>query len=263
LYGQRASETENLFNDILVPISGLEIGWIALDQALTVATREGGRILGLHIYADEAEPDEVRNREIEAGFYWRCGEREVDSKMVFTSGPIAKSICERARWVDIVVVKLQYPPGSTALARYSSGIARMIRGCTRPLLVVAGDSPTLNKPLILWEGRKRSRLTAMIAAYISGKWDLPLVVLANDGENNKKRTKLKKLRRYLSQYDLDVTYVRGAIDNSDEILRIARDHECDWIISAAYGSGALKEIVFGELLDELLGLSNIPILICR
>lgn len=263
LYGQKTSAAENLFNDILVPISGLEIGWIALDQALTVAARESGRILGLHIHANEDEPDEARNREIEAGFYWRCGERQVDGKMVFTSGPIARSICARARWVDIVVVKLQYPPGSSALARYSSGITRMIRGCTRPLLVVAGDSPTLNKPMILWEGGKRSRLPAMIAAYVSGKWDLPLVVLANDGENNKKRTKLKKLRRYLSQYDLNVTYVRGAIDKSDEILKIAHERECDWIITAGYGSGALKEIVFGELLDELLGLSNIPILICR
>jgi nucleotide-binding universal stress UspA family protein len=252
-----------LFNDILVPISGLEIGWIALDLALTVAAREGGRILGLHIRAGEDEPDEARYREIEAGFYWRCGELEVESKMVFTSGPIAKSICERARWVDLVAVKLQYPPGSSALARYSSGIARMIRSCTRPLLVVAGDSPSLNKPLILWEGRRRSRLTAMIAAYVSGKWDMPLVVLANDGENNKKRPKLKKLRHYFGQYDLDVIYKRGAVDKPEEILKIARDHECDWIMSAGYGSGALKEIVFGELLDELLGLSNSPILICR
>ncbi|MFN2189935.1 MAG: hypothetical protein ACK2T3_14320 [Candidatus Promineifilaceae bacterium] len=258
-----ASVERPLFMDLLVPVSGMEIGWIALDSALEVAVREGGRILGLHVQIEGAELNEDEIQEIAAGFDWRCGERNIDGKIVFATGAIANEICERSRWVDLVVVKLQYPPGSSALARYSSGIARIIRTCTRPLLVVSGELRSLTKPLLLWEGRKRSGLAAMIAAYVSCKWAKPLVVLANDGKNQMKRTKLKKLRSYLGQYDVESTYTRGPMDDTDSILEIAAREGCDWIITAGYGSGTIRGIIFGELLDELLRKTDLPTMIAR
>ena len=139
----------------------------------------------------------------------------------------------------------------------------MIRTCTRPLLVVAGGSPSFGKPLLLWEGRKRSRLTAMIAAYVTSKWDLPMVVLANDGKNKKKRTKLKKLRDYLDQYDVDTAYARATLDDPEAILEIATEQGCDLIITAGYGGGTIRGIMFGEVLDELLRKTDLPILISR
>ena len=43
-----------LFADILVPVSGDERGWYALDEALLVANREDSRLLGLHIVSSAA-----------------------------------------------------------------------------------------------------------------------------------------------------------------------------------------------------------------
>jgi len=104
--GVLATRTERLFNDILVPLSGLEVGWIALDVALRVAVKEQGRILGIHVQTEESQPDEFDSSNIENGFHWRCGESDISCKMVFAEGSISKNICERARWVDLVVVKL-------------------------------------------------------------------------------------------------------------------------------------------------------------
>ena len=41
--------TDRLFGDILVPVTGLEESWLALEQAILVAKKEGFRLAGLHI----------------------------------------------------------------------------------------------------------------------------------------------------------------------------------------------------------------------
>jgi len=52
-----ACEYDRLFADILVPVSGEETGWYALEQALVVARREGARLRGLHVVSSEAQRD--------------------------------------------------------------------------------------------------------------------------------------------------------------------------------------------------------------
>jgi nucleotide-binding universal stress UspA family protein len=259
---QPAPESRRLFNDILVPVSGLEVGWIALDQALDVATREGSRILGLHVSAGEDEV-EVQRQGMEDGFDWRCGEKGIQGVLSFAEGSISRTICERARWTDLVVVKLLYPPGSSALERYSSGLARMIRGCARPILVVAGDVSSLYKPLLVWEDNDKSNLALMVAAYVAGQWKLPIVVLACDDSSPQSPEKIEKLRDYLVEFDLEVAYISGKTGSPDEILSIADERKCDWVITGGYDRSALREIVAGTPLDELLGRSTIPILICQ
>ncbi|MGB3715998.1 MAG: hypothetical protein WA996_16350 [Candidatus Promineifilaceae bacterium] len=259
---QNAPERRRLFNDILVPVSGLEVGWIALDQALNVATLEGGRVLGLHVVTGDDEP-ESQLKSMEDGFYWRCGEKGVQGTMAFAKGTIAQTICERARWTDLVVVKLLYPPGSSALERYSSGLVKMIRSCSRPILVVAGEVSSLNKPLLIWEDNDKSNLALMVAAYVAGQWKLPIVVLACNDSSTQAPESMETLHDYLVEFDLEATYLSGDTGLTDKILNIADERSCDWIVTGGYDSSALKEILVGTSLDELLGQSNIPILICQ
>jgi nucleotide-binding universal stress UspA family protein len=259
---QITPDKRRLFNDILVPVSGLEVGWMALDQALDIAVIEGGRVLGLHIATGDDMADSEINS-IENGFYWRCAEKGVDGRMAFAKGTIAGTICERARWTDLVVVKLQYPPGSSALKRYSSGLTKMIRNCSRPILVVAGDVSPLDRVLLVWENNDKSNLALMLTAYLSGQWKLPIAVLTPSDNSQVSKDEIEKLHDYLVEFDLEVTYLVGDTGSTDEILGIAAEKGCDWIITGGYETSALKEIVLGTMLDELLGRSTIPLLICQ
>jgi len=263
LIGWIAPGGRNLFNDILVPISGQEVSWIALDQALSIAGREDGRVLGLHVISEDIESDEVQIGDVEDGFYWRCGEKDIAGSFATDQGPIAQTICERARWADLIVIKLQYPPGSSALSRFSSGMAKMIRQCSRPILVVAGDVSELHKPLLLWDDSKYSELALLVAVYVAGQWDLPIVVLSGKDDEKNSTEKIRSLIDSLAPDNLSVTYRNGDIGSTEEILGTANDNSCDWVISPGYGSSALKEIVLGTTLDELLGRATIPVLICQ
>ncbi len=55
--------TENLFADMLVPLSGDADSWDSLEQALIIARREGGKIHGLHIVDS---PEKVQSPEAAA-----------------------------------------------------------------------------------------------------------------------------------------------------------------------------------------------------
>ena len=74
---------------------------------------------------------------------------------------------------------------------------------------------------------------------------------------------ISTVKEDLDQYEVDTAYTRGALDDPVAILEIAREQGCDWIITAGYGSGTIRGIMFGEVLDELLRKTDLPILISR
>ncbi len=45
--------TDRLFGDILVPITGMEESWLALEQAALVAKKEQSALRGLHVIASQ------------------------------------------------------------------------------------------------------------------------------------------------------------------------------------------------------------------
>ncbi|MDD2695925.1 MAG: universal stress protein, partial [Anaerolineales bacterium] len=123
---------ERLFKDILVPVDGGEGGWFALEQALLIAQREGSILHGLHIVADESKIE--GGLPIQAEFEKRCAEHGLPGQVSIVAGDIAPLICDRSRFVDLVVTNLAYPPGPQPFDRLESGFHDLIQRCPRPLL---------------------------------------------------------------------------------------------------------------------------------
>ncbi len=64
--------SERLFPDILVPISGTERGWLALEQALLVAQREGSALHGFHVVRSDSQGGAQRAQGVQDEFDRRC-----------------------------------------------------------------------------------------------------------------------------------------------------------------------------------------------
>ncbi|NIU60738.1 MAG: universal stress protein, partial [Pseudomonas stutzeri] len=99
-----------MFADILVPVSGEEMGWQALEQALEVARREGARLRGLHVVPSEAQRDSEEAQAVQAEFNRRCEAAGIPGELAIDVGGVARKICERVRWTDLAVVHLAHPP---------------------------------------------------------------------------------------------------------------------------------------------------------
>ncbi len=78
---------DKLFPDILVPLSGTERGWLALEQALVIARREGSELHGFHVVRSEAERESDQVAGLRAEFSRRCTAAGVAGRTVRRGWP--------------------------------------------------------------------------------------------------------------------------------------------------------------------------------
>lgn len=260
-------EDDRLFASILVAIRGDARGWSALDQALAVARLEGARLRGLHVLATEEHREHRASLEIQSTFAQRCEEVGIEGDMAFDVGPVHLRICDRARWTDLVVTSLNYPPMPSPMATISSGFAMLIRRCPRPILVVPGDPSALQHTLLAYDGTPKAREALFVATYICGQWEVPLSVLSVQEGNRVGSDTLAEAREYLEMHDVEAQYEVREREKSEEVadalLTAVADKGCDLILMGGYGMGPVVEAALGSTVDRVLRKSNHPILICR
>lgn len=253
-----------LFLDILVPISGRKPGWHALEQALLVARREDGRLHGLHVISSEADEGEHRTAQaIQAEFNQRCEAAGVEGKLAIEVGGIARKICERNRWTDLMVVNLAYPPPLEPAAKLSSGFRTLIRRCGRPLLAVPGVVSPLDRALLAYDGSPKANEALYIATYLADLWHIALVVVTVLDNGRIPADTLSRAQNYLEAHNVQATYVEARGPVPETILKTCEENACNLVIMGGYGYGPILEVVLGSAVDHVLRISQQPTLICR
>lgn len=166
-----------LFTEILIPISGTVRSWQALEQALLIAQREDGRLRGLHVIPTESEKDSEQVRAVQTEFLERSQAAGIQGQMAIEIGGISRTICERARWVDLAVVSLAHPPGRLPITRLNSGFRTMIQRCPRPVVAVPGKPSPMNRALLAFDGSPKAMEALFVGTYLNVLWDTDLVLL--------------------------------------------------------------------------------------
>jgi len=258
-----ACQYDRLFADILVPVSGQEIGWQALEQALEVARREGGRLRGLYVVPSEAQRESEEAQAVQAEFNRRCEAADIPGEMAIEVGGVARKICERARWIDLVVVNLAHPPAPQPVTRLSSGFRTLIRRCARPVLAVPRALSHLDRALLAYDGSPKAEEALFLATYLSGRWNIPLAVVTVIETGRTTSETLGHAQRYLEACGVRATFVKESGPVAEAILKTAQEHESDLIIMGGYGFSPALEVVLGSSVDQVLRTSRQPMLICQ
>jgi nucleotide-binding universal stress UspA family protein len=256
-----------LFADILVAISGEERSWSALAQALILAQREGAHLHGLHVVSTQEDEESAEIQVIRSEFDRRCHEARLEGSLVVEVGAIQRAICDRARWADLVILSLSHPPAPGAIARLSSGLTTIIRRCPRPVMTVPAEPSSLSHPLLAYDGTPKAKEALFVAAYISGRWAVPLTVLTVvEGEQVTPEIQ-EEARDYLDAHGVDANLIAAEPEEegtvADSILRVAEEQGCDLILMGGYGVGPVVEVLLGSQVDRVLRKSRWPALICR
>jgi nucleotide-binding universal stress UspA family protein len=258
-----ARRDERLFADILVPVSGEEAGWQALEQALEVARREGARLQGLHVVPSEAHKDDEAAQAVQAEFERRCEAAGIPGKLALAAGKVPHHICERSRWVDLAILNLAHPPLSQRLARLGSGFRTVIRRCSRPLMAVPGKRSSLGRALLAYDGSPKAEEALFIATYLGGKWAIPLTVVTVTENSRVTSQALVRAQAYLQTHQVPATFVEESGPVAEAILKTAEAHQSDLILMGGYGHSPVVEMVLGSAVDEVLRTARQPVLFCR
>jgi nucleotide-binding universal stress UspA family protein len=254
--------SDRIFLDILVPLSGEEVGWFALEQAIEVARREDGRLHGLHLVADEAQLASEAVAQVADRFIWRCGEVGLEADFSLAVGNVARLIVERARWTDLVVLNVAHVPPTQPLARLSSGFRTLLRRSPRPLLVTPGVARSLQRALLAYDGGARADEALFVATYAAARWHVPLVVVSVTENGRPAIEALNRAEQYLVEHGVEATYVAAEGEAAAAILDTAATHECDWLLMGGYGRHHMLEVMVGSELDKVLRQADRPVLIC-
>lgn len=258
-----ARRDERLFSTLLVPVSGEEVGWQGLDQALGVARREGSQLYGLHVVPSEAQKESAPTRVVQAEFNRRCAQAGVPGRLALVVGKVPRQICGWSRWADLIVLNLAYPPPPQPLARLGSGFRTVLLNCPRPVLAVPGVTSPLSRGLLAFDGSPKSEEGLFVATYLASRWQLPLaVVTVLESERASPETQVRA-RAYLEQHGVAATYVQERGPVGEAILRAAEAQGADLLILGGYGYSPVVEMVLGSTVDEVLRKSRRPALICR
>jgi nucleotide-binding universal stress UspA family protein len=256
-------QVDRLFTNILVAINGGDTGWCALEQALVIARRENTLVSGLHVVSSKDTLKSQAAQTLRVEFSQRCEAAGVTGELAFAFGRTPRKVCDRARWVDLVVLMINYPPAPQPISRLSSGLSTILRRCPRPLLAVPGTTTKLHRLLLAYDGSPKAEEALFVAAYMSAYWNSALVVLNIQEPGHNSNQVLTRARKYLENQGSQAIYSRRKGSVAEEILRATEEYDCDLIIMGGYGFNPVMEIVLGSAVDEVLRTSRKPLLICR
>jgi hypothetical protein len=254
----------NLFQDLLVALDEDPKNWYSFDQAVVIAKRDGSRLLGLHILPKNKASDQETISRLQEAFTQRCKNAGVTGELAFEVGGVARVICERAQWADIIIAQLAHPPGDNILERFESGFHTMIRRCSRPILAVPQPGSGLNHVLLAFNKSPKALEALYIAAYMAGKWGIRLTVLSIEVDSDSAWELQKSARHYLTEKNILAEYITHQTgDFAEIILKTASEKQCDLILIGGYKATPLVEVVLGSIVDDVLRVTEIPLLICR
>ncbi|MBI5081771.1 MAG: universal stress protein [Chloroflexi bacterium] len=259
----KARYSDYLIADVLVPLSGEDESWYALEQALIIAKREESRLYGLHVVGSEALKESDSARAIKQKFEERCAAAGVRGSLAIESGEIANKICERASLTDLIVINLAHPPSAQLFSKLASGFRTLIHRSPRPILAVPAPATELMRPLLAYSADSPKAEEALFAAtYIAETWKARLMIVSVI-ENDSDRHELDRVRDYLEFHEVSADFILEKGSPSEVILQTAEKNQNDLIIMGGYGSGPVMEAVRWSSLDVVLRGAKVAMMLCR
>ena len=254
--------TDNLFADILVPLSGFEESWDALDQALIIAQRDNSKLHGLHIVEtkDNAEASDALG--VKERFELTCKHANVEGSLTIDVGDVTQRICERAVLTDLIVVKIMTPPG-TGISALRSPFRTILAESSRPLLTVPANASQFKRALLAYDGSDRSKEALFVATYLAEMWKTELIVFtAMDGTKVKVDAQ-EYVKRYLEIHEVEAEYIISEHGAMDHLKNTAEEQGVDLVLMGSHGGSVLQQVFVGSALDYMLRESKVPTFICR
>lgn len=251
--------TDRLFGEILVPLTGVEASWLALEQAILVAGKESSVLHGLHVVPVGNTHDENELRSIRERFTQRCDEANIQGNLISEEGNVPQKVTQRALLTDLISLHVAHPP-STGLSSLQSGLRTIIRNSARPILTVSDKVSPMDSALLAFDGSVKSKEALFVATYLAERWKTRLVVLTVSPNSQNKVQDYA--RSYLDLHEILPEYVVKA-GSRDVFLKIIEEHRINLVVMGSYSGTTLKEVVVGSAVNYLLRATNCSLLICR
>ncbi len=247
-----------LFSDVLAVTGVGPIHWYVLDEALNLARREGGEVHGLYIVESKEKVKSAETTALAEEFRRRCESGGFKAKLTAEAGDVIDVICERARFVDLIVFDVV--PERLGKNIPGSELYHLIPQSSRPILVVSGPAQQLRRALLIYDGRPESGTALFVAEHLAHRHGIELKIFSTtEGDWSTNQKTVKKAREHFEKSGIQVEVLEVGGRIVPAVLQVARESECEWIIAPGYAGAAVAGDTF---LDKMIRVSERPLLIC-
>ncbi len=254
--------TGGIFSDILVAGRGVEADLNMLRHAAIIAQREDARLLALRVLKAEADHGSEWLAELQEMFERYRQELGIRGQFAAETGPVAKTIVQRAAWADLVALSLVRRQGPETATGFGTRFNRILQRSPRPVLVVPEDADsTMDRALLAYDGSPKADEALYLATYMARNWDIELVVMAA-GEK-KARTARGKAQAYLAAHDVEATYVQARRPADQAIMDTADAQGVNMIVMGGFGQRPALQLVIGSTVTKVLRTIRMPVFVCR
>jgi nucleotide-binding universal stress UspA family protein len=253
--------TDSLFADILVPLSGFEESWDALDQAIILAKRENARLHGLHIVGTRDEASRAKSHEVKSRFEQACKDADVTGTLAIDVGNVTERISDRATATDLIVLKIAYPPMSP-LSSLTSPFRSILLRSSRPILGVPAKAAEFQRALLAYDGSDQAKEALFVAAYLAEMWETKLVVYTALDKSIDAGVQ-EYVRRYLDIHEVEADYIVSEGHTMEQLRSAVEEQRADLVLMGSHGRPIWEQVLIGSALDYMLRESKVPIFICR
>ncbi len=252
---------DHLFKEYIVPISGSENSWLALEQALIYAAKERDFIYGLHVVKNGNQAESEAVARIQTRFEHRLAEHGLSGELLVKVGRVSQTICAQTCFVDLLIMDIAEPPGGGPLEKISSRLHRVIQQACRPIILVPALKPKIERLLLAYDGSPKAKEALFVSTYLAGKWKLEIDVLTVLGGRATPEN-LGQAGDYLRKHGIEANSIVRSGDPGEIIIQTAQERGSDEIIMGGYGHTPLLEIVLGSAVDHVIRESAVPVFVC-
>ena len=259
---------DHLFQDLLVAVDRSPQACHALHQAKILASKEGSSLHGIHVRTRTSgsfdQLDQLLH-DLRARCPGLTGQADLLDGVEFqlTPGPIYQALSNHARYADLMILPLNYPPGDQPFARMGSGLKTLIRRISRPILTVPGSVSSLQHHLLAYDGSPKSREALYLSAYFATRWKASLKVVTSQQGLPEAASIQHQAEEYLRARGIQAAYYLTRDPLAEKVEHLVEQGEADLVLIGGYGSAPLIDFVLGSVVDRVMHKVYCPLLICR
>jgi nucleotide-binding universal stress UspA family protein len=130
-------------------------------------------------------------------------------------------------------------------------------------MAVPRVSVRMDRALLAYDGSPKADEALFVATCLSGRWNIPLVVVTVIEVGRTTSGTLARAKDYLEKHGVQAVFVRESGAVAEAILKTVEEHRSNLIVMGGYGFSPMLEVVLGSTVDQVLRASQRPMLICR
>ncbi|MFQ5824509.1 MAG: universal stress protein [bacterium] len=172
-------------------------------------------------------------------------------------------ICERSHLVDLLIMGARGEYAKWESKLVGATLDAVVRQCNKPILITSKKYQEISKILFAYDGSDKANKALQLAGYFAAKLKVPVTILTVN-ENEQIRNKfLQEANTYLEPYEVAVELIGTSGSSEKEIVKVAKDINCDLIVMGAFGHSRIRKAILGSTTEYVMRNSMTPVLLAK